>query len=91
MFNIILKNSIFPLNIFPIVLPAYYFAVSSLDGQGTVYSFKTCTLQQFHLVDKQQFPFTLCKNSLSVLNILCASLSVTLLSLMLHYIGADDL
>lgn len=53
MFNIILKNSIFPLNMFAIVLPAYYFAVSSLDGQGTVYSFETCTLQQFHLVDKQ--------------------------------------
>lgn len=38
--------------IFVLILPAKYLAVSGLDGQGTVYSFKTCILQQLHPDDK---------------------------------------
>lgn len=91
MFEIILEDNTDPINSILTVLPAYYFAVSSLDGQGTVYSFKACTLEQFHLVNKQQFLFILCKNDVPVSDILGASPSGTLLSLILHYTGADDL
>lgn len=91
MFEIILEDNTDPINSIPTILPAYYFAVSSLDGQGTVYSFKACTLEQFHLVSKQQFFFILCKKNVPVLDILGASPNGTLLSLILHYTGADDL
>lgn len=35
----------------PFALPPDYFAISGLDGQGTVYSFQMRILQQLHPVN----------------------------------------
>lgn len=79
-------------NISQLDLPAYYFTVSGLDGQSTVDSFETCTLQQLHLVINNGFLLTMYKSSGFGLNTFDASPSeLLLMSLTLRYIGVDDL